>query len=421
MNPLLRITLISLYVLCLGLPLAAQTTTNLVGDHHVTEDSANSEMGDLTVDGQLSLSGAAFIDGTLSIGTTEATTDWGGIMMYYFDHGANNSSTIGEISFYVPKADSIYKFYENYAAGTATTELKMILNENNQLILKAPNTITGLFNPEANTRIVLDPNDTNPQILINGNAVLTDAMPLELGNMTVSIGDSSSASGVMAVGIGFWSDASGSAATAVGPMSNAGGNSSAAFGFGANTSGERAAALGPNSNASGQDSTAIGAFSNSSGIGSVALSSGTASGTYSRAMGPGTQATKFGQFVIGQFNTYDPADDGTTRVDTDPVFVIGNGTGFLGGEQSDALTVNWNGDVWAAGDIKSSGNVLLGDGAMEVDNSVWGSVGISIAIGTNASVERDIFGTPSVSIGTNATSLSSGIAVGLNANAANNS
>ena len=89
-------------------------------------------------------------------------------------------------------------------------------------------------------------------------------------------------------------------------------------------------------------------YSTSNGDYSHAEGSGTANGNYSHAQNIGTKASSTAQTALGKHNIEDTAD--TYAV------IVGNGTS---GTPSNALTVDWSGNVEAAGDVTDgAGNVL---------------------------------------------------------------
>ncbi len=66
-----------------------------------------------------------------------------------------------------------------------------------------------------------------------------------------------------------------------------------------------------------------------------------ASGTSSFSLGTANNAQSYSSFVIGQYNVTNPSYNGGTWVNTDPLFVIGNGNPT----PSNALTVLKNGNT----------------------------------------------------------------------------
>ena len=105
-------------------------------------------------------------------------------------------------------------------------------------------------------------------------------------------------------------------------------------------------AVGYGNKASGYASCAIGCLSVA--IGNFAFATGRsacANNDYSIAMGYQTMTNLDCQTVIGQLN----------KKDSTSIFVIGNGTNDS--SRSNAFTVDWDGNTWAAGSITATGSV----------------------------------------------------------------
>lgn len=108
------------------------------------------------------------------------------------------------------------------------------------------------------------------------------------------------------------------------------------------STGEDSTSFGYGTTASGSYSTAFGYHTTASSYNSVAFGDRTtASGYMSAAFGAVTVAQPYASFVIGQFNEISGAD--YRWVDTDPVFVIGNGRDA--NEPHNAVTVLKNGNM----------------------------------------------------------------------------
>lgn len=138
-----------------------------------------------------------------------------------------------------------------------------------------------------------------------------------------SIGDYSFASG-------FNTKAKGIASTAMGTLSVA--------------SGDNSTALGIRTVASGEYSTAIGMQTTASAIYSTAMGYRTsASAAYSTAMGELTSAGARGSLSLGRFNDSIAASSPSTWVDTDPVFIIGNGSSI--NSRRNAFIIAQNGET----------------------------------------------------------------------------
>ena len=108
--------------------------------------------------------------------------------------------------------------------------------------------------------------------------------------------------------------------------------------------GESSISMGASTTASGDKSFAIGDFTTATGETSTAMGKETiASGELSTAIGEGTTAESLAEAVIGLFNTdYTPTSTGTWSA-TDRLFVIGNGT--TNGARADALIIQKNGNL----------------------------------------------------------------------------
>ena len=95
------------------------------------------------------------------------------------------------------------------------------------------------------------------------------------------------------------------------------------------------------------------------------------SGNYATAVGQSLIGQSYGSLVIGRYNTIAGSTD--AWVDTDPLFVIGNGflTGGIGGgvTRNDALRIQKNGNSTFNGNIYSTGSGLF-EGGLSVDGNV---------------------------------------------------
>jgi len=164
------------------------------------------------------------------------------------------------------------------------------------------------------------------------------------GTYSTALGGATTASGEYSTAMGYRTTAiGGQSSTAMGWETTASsGGASVAMGWQTTASGITSTAMGYQTTASGQNCTAMGSGTTASGISSTAMGSGaTASGWGSTAMGYGTIAKAYASVVIGRYN--DSTGTATSWLATDPVFVIGNGTGPT--NRSNALTVLKNGSV----------------------------------------------------------------------------
>jgi hypothetical protein len=187
-----------------------------------------------------------------------------------------------------------------------------------------------------------------------------------MGNTATASGDYSTAMGwgTTAIGlnasvIGYYSTANGDYSTSIGTFSKANGYNSTAMGNGTMASGYYSTAMGLITIASGDVSTALGSQTYATGSYSTAIGHGTvargsnstamgyttiASGEASTAIGWYTKAKPYASLVIGQYNDSTCSSGGSSVwTNTDPVFIIGNGTST--DARGNALTVLKNGCV----------------------------------------------------------------------------
>lgn len=201
-----------------------------------------------------------------------------------------------------------------------------------------------------------------------------------IGFQSFAAGQNVTASGGSAVAFGSGTTASGGTATALGSGTFAGGGFGAvAMGMSSSATGYYAPfASGWNSKAENAAAHALGYWAKASGAYAMAINSNTeakaeaslAAGTATRAeavnaaaLGTSTVASSFSSLVIGRYNAPPPYINPSTWVDTDPLFVIGNGapppTGQTQPTLKNAFIVTKNGDagvqgvlrVWPAGDL----------------------------------------------------------------------
>lgn len=181
------------------------------------------------------------------------------------------------------------------------------------------------------------------------------------GENTVASGNTAHAEGDSTFATGGNSHAEGNVTTASGTNSHAEGNSTTASGLAAHAEGNSVYL-------SGSDETyytvASGSASHAEGAGCEA------SGAYSHAQNLCTISGGKSQTAIGRYNVEDANDN--------YALIIGNGTATVSGVQrSNALTVDWSGNVVANGDITDgSGHTLSNIG--KVYNSSR-NVGITVA------------------------------------------
>ena len=190
---------------------------------------------------------------------------------------------------------------------------------------------------------------------------------------TGAIGNYSFAEGVSVTASGFASHAEGDWTTASSYWTHAEGYTTVASAQGAHAEGDRSTASGQYSHAEGTTTQATNYYAHAEGITSTASGEGShaegcesvSSGTHSHAEGRSTQAIghashaggmgtiagSASQMVIGEYNVADTSSSETTRGTY--AFIIGNGDTST---RSNALTVDWSGNVVAAGSLTTSGD-----------------------------------------------------------------
>jgi hypothetical protein len=156
-----------------------------------------------------------------------------------------------------------------------------------------------------------------------------------------SFSSGGTASGYLSTALGN-STASNQYALAVGGYSSASGNTAVAMGYGATASGNYSFSFG--GMALGDNSTAFGGGT-ATGVSSVVFGAG--SGSYAQAAY---------SVVMGRNNVME--GDPATWVTTDPLFVVGNGTGTSPSLRSNAFVVYKNGDIKIP---KAQGDIIMGE------------------------------------------------------------
>lgn len=165
--------------------------------------------------------------------------------------------------------------------------------------------------------------------------------------------------------LGEYAFAEGYSTTAAFDYAHAEGSGTVASGISAHAEGGNSIASGSGAHAEGYETTASGAYSHAEGCDTVA------SGSSTHAGGHGTVAQRAEQTVIGVYNRLDIA--GPTSTKGNYVFIIGNGTGAADNNRSNALTVDWEGNVVAAGSITAEDLLVSGNSVSTASNLVNGS------------------------------------------------
>ena len=189
-----------------------------------------------------------------------------------------------------------------------------------------------------------------------GNAAIAMGSSATSGLYSVAIGEYTSAV-ERGLALGYGSNATGyDACLAVGRGASATNGYSTAIGPFTKTPGWHAQALGYYAEARASETVAIGANALASNSAATAMGAYTlASGVRSTSLGYYTTARGYASTVVGQFNVVD-APSATTWVPTDPLFIVGNGTGVSTHapevKNSNALTVYKNGSATFQGVVR---------------------------------------------------------------------
>ena len=132
--------------------------------------------------------------------------------------------------------------------------------------------------------------------------------------------------------------------------------------------GQYSTAFGRNTIASGQYSTSFGVGSTVTGHGGATAlgSNNVVSGNAATGIGFAVTAQSYGSLVIGRYNTI--AGNPTSWVDTDPLFVVGNG--YLAATRRNAFSISKNGDTRINGvNSEINGNLTIGSTTPNVDTA----------------------------------------------------
>jgi hypothetical protein len=196
---------------------------------------------------------------------------------------------------------------------------------------------------------------------------IQSANNLALGNLSVAMGDGTTASGQSSTAMGGGTEATGDYSTSMGRNTEASEDFSTAMGLNTEASGSFSTAMGLGTQAGGIASTAMGSATSaratySTAMGRSTTASGntstamgrntTASGDVSTTMGESTEAIGYSSLAIGQYNVINNGDSTNVYAATNTAFSIGNGTSNA--SRSNALSVLFNGNVTAGSVIATS-------------------------------------------------------------------
>lgn len=208
----------------------------------------------------------------------------------------------------------------------------------------------------------------------------------------VSTAPYSHAEGYRTSAKGLYSHAEGSSTVTSNDNAHAEGYSTEASGCASHAEGSSTKATGWVSHAEGSETIASGMYSHAEGRDSVA------SGDNSHAGGYHSEANGYNTFAHGLYaiSNYDNgAAFGRHNKTQDTFFVVGNGDAY---DKSDALTLNYDGELWVSGSIKSDGFSRSGMKGISVKGSArfgeyWTTDSITVLLavgnGTDANHLQD--------------------------------
>lgn len=186
---------------------------------------------------------------------------------------------------------------------------------------------------------------------INSSGTTSNAPYYSLGVRTSTVGNYSTAEGYSTEASNYTSHAEGYGTVSSGQASHAEGWNTTASGDNAHAEGFDTDAGGTMAHAEGFSTTASGDYSHADGYAS------TASGEASHAQNNHTIAQRKSQTTIGEYNLVDTTGaDGTARGDY--ILIAGNGSS---GTRSNALTLDWGGNVSVNVDTTASPGTVDGD------------------------------------------------------------
>ena len=233
------------------------------------------------------------------------------------------------------------------------------------------------------------------------------------GNLSATFGYNNSASGYCSVATGRNNDASGEGSIAIGINSIAQATCSAAIGLVNRAYGERSVAIGSQSTVYSTDSISIGSSNTTKGEKTIALGfncdtylgqNAIAIGSYasvnaqnSVAIGFGAKTNTAKTIAFGKYN--DPGDY---------AIMVGNGTSDS--SRSNALTVDWSGNLVTSGSISANGRILLHSALTSKGTTATTTSGCTYGVAGVTSGNR-IYSKWYVYLDTGVTSLSDGMTI----------
>ncbi len=181
------------------------------------------------------------------------------------------------------------------------------------------------------------------------------------------IGNNNNINGDATMATGSYNVCSNLGAVAFGSHNNSGGLRSFATGYYTTSSGSNSFSSGDNTIASGSNSIAGGYYTKANANGAISYGDNTiANGQYSITAGFYTTAESYASLVCGQFNTLE-GGDANNWVETDPLFIAGNGTN-AGFGRNNALILYKNGNMEIAGALQQDSDERLKENIVKLDN-----------------------------------------------------
>ena len=305
---------------------------------------------------------------------------------------------------------SVFQHSINYSATnvTPTGTLVWSLSSAPKTILSADGTLyatkfSGSFEgtmenaikatKDADGNVITDTYMTKVNPTGSGNVSIGRKSGTTTGDKSVAIGNNTTASAEQTIAIGAAASATNTYAVAIGASATASGEQSTAIGTAPTASGKQSTALGVHTTAAGEYSTSMGCWTSSNGIAGTSLGNGSTVDANSWAAvssGVVTVARGLGQHVFGSYNIPDDAvADYSTPAEH--LMIVGNGDVLSDdGVQSNAMTLDWNGNAWFSGDVYvgSTSGTNKDDGAVKLSKDGHTHNYIPSVSSTNKAITR---------------------------------